>query len=72
MVVGKRRLSTDGLNRAAAKKQFLSVTNPLMSVYSEANGAPNHALQRTLSLGLLDVPTNICLISHSSFSTSQR
>ena len=35
MVVGKRRLLTDGLNRSASKSKFLSVTNSVMCVYSE-------------------------------------
>jgi len=56
MVVGKRRLLTDGLNRAASKKQIPSVTNSLMSVYSEANGTPNHALQRTAPAVTLAAP----------------
>jgi len=37
MFVGKGRLLTDGLNRQRPKGKFLSVTNSLMSVYSEAD-----------------------------------
>jgi hypothetical protein len=47
MVVGKGRLLTDGLNRAASKKQIPISNYSLMSVYSEANGTPNHAPPRT-------------------------
>src|SRR2546421_8578397 len=50
MVVGKGRLLTDGLNRQRPKSKFLSVTHSLMSVYSEANRTPNHALQRTAAV----------------------
>src|SRR5260370_41377203 len=47
MVVGKGRLLTDGLNRAASKKQ-IPISNSLTHErLFRANGTPNRALQRT-------------------------